>query len=165
MLLKPALRICRSACSFFDVKVRAALAVAALGDQLQIHLRKDPKMRVMVIVKANQDSEAGKMPSQQLLTDMGQFNQQLMKAGVFLDAGGLQPSSQGKRVRFSGSHRTVADGPFAEAKELVGGFWIWQVRSMEEAVEWVKRCPNPHEGEGVIEIRKLFEAEDFAQQS
>jgi hypothetical protein len=121
-------------------------------------------MRVMVIVKANQDSEAGKMPSQQLLTDMGKFNEELMKAGVFLEAGGLQPSSKGMRIRFSGSNRTVLDGPFAETKELVGGFWIWQVRSMEEAVEWVKRCPNPHDGEAIVEIRKLFEAEDFAQQ-
>jgi hypothetical protein len=119
-------------------------------------------MRVMVIVKANHDSEAGKLPSQQLLADMGRFNEELMKAGVFLDAAGLQPSSKGKRVRFSGSNRTVLDGPFTETKELVGGFWIWQVRSMEEAVEWVKRCPNPHNDDGIVEIRKLMEPEDFA---
>ena len=122
-------------------------------------------MRVMVIVKANQESEAGKMPSPQLLAGMDKFNQDLIKAGIFLDAGGLQSSSKGKRVHFSGSRRTVLDGPFTETKELVGGFWIWQVRSMEEAVEWVKRCPNPHDGDSVIEIRKLFEAEDFAQQA
>jgi hypothetical protein len=122
-------------------------------------------MRVMVIVKANKKSEAGKMPSPQLLADMAKFNQELMKAGIFLDAGGLQPSSQGKRVHFSGSRRTVLEGPFTETKELVGGFWIWQVRSMEEAVEWVKRCPNPHDGDSVIEIRRLFEAEDFAQRA
>jgi hypothetical protein len=120
-------------------------------------------MRVMVIVKASKESEAGKTPSPQLLADMGKFNQELMKAGIFLDAGGLQPSSKGKRVHFSGSRRTVLDGPFTDPKELVGGFWIWQVRSLEEAVEWVKRCPNPHDGDSVVEIRKLFEAEDFAQ--
>jgi hypothetical protein len=118
-------------------------------------------MRVMVIVKANRDSEAGVLPSQQLLTDMGKFNQELVKAGILLAAEGLQASSKGKRVRFSGVTRTVIDGPFAETKELIAGFWLWQVRSMDEAIEWVKRCPNPHPGESEIEIRQVFEAEDF----
>ena len=118
-------------------------------------------MRVMVIVKATKDSEAGIMPRKQLLEDMGKFNEELVKAGIMLAGEGLQPSSKGKRVRFSGSKRAVTDGPFAETKELIAGFWLWQVRSMEEAVEWVKRCPNPHEGESEIEIRQVFEAEDF----
>jgi hypothetical protein len=118
-------------------------------------------MRVMVIVKANRDSEAGALPSQQLLTDMGKFNQELVKAGILLAAEGLQASSKGKRVRFSGVTRTVIDGPFAETKELIAGFWLWQVRSMDEAIEWVKRCPNPHPGESEIEIRQVFEADDF----
>lgn len=118
-------------------------------------------MRVMVIVKASNQSEAGVMPSQQLLEDMGRFNEELMKAGVLLAGEGLHPSSRGKRVEFSGSRRTVVDGPFAETKELIAGFWLWQVRSMEEAIEWVRRCPNPHEEDSVIEIRPLFEAEDF----
>lgn len=116
-------------------------------------------MRVMVIVKATKDSEAGVLPSRELLEQMGKFNQELVKAGVMLAGDGLQPSSKGKRVRFSGDKRTVIDGPFAESKELIAGYWLWQVRSMEEAVEWVKRCPNPHEKE--IEIRRVFEAEDF----
>jgi len=116
-------------------------------------------MRVMVIVKATKDSEAGVLPSRELLEQMGKFNQELVKAGVLLAGDGLRPSSQGKRVRFSGDKRTVIDGPFAESKELIAGYWLWQVRSMEEAVEWVKRCPNPHEKE--IEIRQVFEAEDF----
>jgi hypothetical protein len=118
-------------------------------------------MQFMVIVKANQDSEAGRMPTQKLLADMGKFNEELVKAGVLLAAGGLQPSSKGKRVRFSGEKRIVMDGPFSETKELIAGFWLWQVRSIEEAVEWVKRCPSPHEGEAEIEIRQLFEPEDF----
>jgi hypothetical protein len=118
-------------------------------------------MRCMVIVKANKDSEAGVMPKQDLLDKMGKFNEELVKAGVMLAGDGLQPSSKGKRVRFSGQKRTVIDGPFTEAKELIAGFWLWQVRSMEEAVEWVKRCPNPHEGESEIEIRQVFEMEDF----
>ncbi len=120
-------------------------------------------MRVLVIVKATEDSEAGVMPSQQLLGDMGRFNEELIKAGVMLAGEGLHPSVRGKRVQFSGSRRTVVDGPFSETKELVAGFWIWQVGSMEEAVEWVKRCPNPHPGESTIEIRPLFEAEDFGE--
>ena len=118
-------------------------------------------MRVMVIVKANKDSEAGVLPSKQVLVEMGKFNEELVKAGVLLAGEGLQASSKGKRVRFSGKNRTVIDGPFAETKELIGGFWLWQVRSMEEALEWVKRCPNPHEGESEIEIRQVFEVEDF----
>jgi hypothetical protein len=118
-------------------------------------------MRFMVIVKANKDSEAGIMPKQKLLEEMGKFNEELVKAGVLLAGDGLQPSSKGKRVRFSGDKRTVIDGPFAETKELIAGFWLWQVRSMEEAVEWLKRCPNPCEGESEIEIRQVFEAEDF----
>src|SRR5436853_1226629 len=121
-------------------------------------------MRVMVMVKANKDSEAGIMPKQKLLAEMGKFNEELVKAGVLLAADGLQPSSKGKRVRFSGEKRTVIDGPFTESKELIAGFWLWQVRSMEEAVEWVKRCPNPHEGEAEIEIRQVFEAEDFGSE-
>jgi hypothetical protein len=115
----------------------------------------------MVIVKANKESEAGVMPSQKLLAEMGKFNEELVKAGVLLAGEGLQASSKGKRVRFSGAKRTVIDGPFTESKELIAGFWLWQVRSMEEAIEWVKRCPNPHEGESEIEIRQVFEAEDF----
>jgi len=121
-------------------------------------------MRVMVMVKANKDSEAGIMPKEKLLAEMGKFNEELVKAGVLLAADGLQPSSKGKRVRFSGAERTVIDGPFSETKELIAGFWLWQVRSMEEAVEWVKRCPNPHEGEAEIEIRQVFEAEDFGSE-
>ena len=121
-------------------------------------------MRVMVMVKANKDSEAGIMPKEKLLAEMGKFNEELVKAGVLLAADGLQPSSKGKRVRFSGAERTVIDGPFSETKELITGFWLWQVRSMEEAVEWVKRCPNPHEGEAEIEIRQVFEAEDFGSE-
>ena len=121
-------------------------------------------MRIMVMVKANKDSEAGIMPKQKLLAEMGKFNEELVKAGVLLAADGLQPSSKGKRVRFSGAERTVIDGPFSETKELIAGFWLWQVRSMEEAVEWVKRCPNPHEGEAEIEIRQVFEAEDFGSE-
>ena len=118
-------------------------------------------MRFMVIVKASKESEAGVMPSKELLTDMGNYNEELVKAGVMLAGDGLHPSSKGKRVRFSGSQRTVVDGPFAEAKELVAGFWLIQVKSLDEAVEWVKRCPNPFEGESEIEIRQVFEAEDF----
>jgi hypothetical protein len=118
-------------------------------------------MRFMVIVKATADSEAGILPKQKLFADMDKFNQELVKAGVMLAGDGLHPSSKGKRVRFSGEKRTVIDGPFTETKELIAGYWIWQVRSMEEAVEWVKRCPNPHEGECDVEIRQVFEAEDF----
>jgi hypothetical protein len=115
----------------------------------------------MIIVKATKDSEAGVMPSEQLLTEMGKFNEELVKAGVMLAGEGLQPSSKGARVKFSGGKRTVTDGPFTEAKELIAGFWLWQVKSKEEAIEWVKRCPNPHREGGEIEIRQVFEAEDF----
>ena len=118
-------------------------------------------MRFMVMVKANKDTEAGVMPSEQLLAEMGNFNEELVKAGVMLAGEGLHPSSKGARVRFSGTKRTVVDGPFAETKELIAGFWIWQVKSMDEAIEWVKRCPNPMNGESEIEIRQVFEAEDF----
>ena len=118
-------------------------------------------MRVMVMVKASEESEAGKMPSTELLTAMGKFNEQLVKAGIMLAGEGLHPSGKGKRVRFSGKSRTVVDGPFAETKELVAGFWLWQVKSMEEAVEWVRRCPNPMESDSEIEIRPVFEADDF----
>jgi hypothetical protein len=121
-------------------------------------------MRVMVMVKANEDSEAGVMPSTELLTAMGEYNEELVKAGVMLAGEGLHPSSKGKRVRFSGTGRSVVDGPFAETKELIAGFWILQVKDMDEAVEWVKRCPNPMEGESEIEIRRVFEAEDFGDQ-
>jgi len=115
----------------------------------------------MVIVKASKDSEEGKMPDQKMLAEMGKFNEELGKAGVLLAGEGLHPTSKAKRVNFSGTKRTVIDGPFAETKELIAGFWLWQVRSMEEAVEWVKRCPNPHLGDSQIEIRPVFEAQDF----
>ena len=118
-------------------------------------------MRFMVIVKADKNTEAGVMPSQELLAAMGKYNEELVNAGVLLAGEGLHPSSKGARVRFSGSNRTVIDGPFAESKELVAGFWIFQVKSLEEAIEWVKRSPNPLEGESEIEIRQIFEAEDF----
>jgi hypothetical protein len=118
-------------------------------------------MRFMVIVKATPDSEAGVLPNEKLLSDMGKFNEELVKAGIMLAGEGLQPSSKGARVRFSGTKRTVIDGPFAETKELIAGFWLWQVKSKEEAIEWVKRCPNPMPGESEIEIRQVFESEDF----
>jgi len=129
--------------------------------QLQNPKKRGKTMRFMVLIKANKDSEAGVMPSKQLLTEMGKFNEELVKAGVMLAGEGLQPSSKGARVRFSGSKRTVIDGPFAETKELIAGFWIWQCKSKEEAIEWVKRCPNPHNEEADVEIRQIFEAEDF----
>jgi len=118
-------------------------------------------MRVMIIVKANEDSEAGKLPDERILTAMGQYNEELVKAGIMLAAEGLHASSKGARVRFKGTTRTVIDGPFSEAKELIAGFWLWQVKSMAEAIEWVKRCPNPFDGESTIEIRPVFEADDF----
>jgi hypothetical protein len=119
-------------------------------------------MRFMIIVKASKDSEAGKMPSEELLAAMGKYNEELVKAGIMLAGEGLHPSSKGARVRFSGDRRIVTDGPFTETKELVAGFWLWQVKSKEEAIEWVKRCPNPMPGtEAEIEIRQVFEAEDF----
>lgn len=119
-------------------------------------------MRFMVMVKATKDSEAGVLPSKELLTEMGKFNEELVKAGVMLAGEGLQPTSKGARVRFNGDKRTVTDGPFTEAKELIAGFWLWQVKSKEEAIEWVKRCPNPMPGtESEIEIREVHELEDF----
>ena len=118
-------------------------------------------MRFMVMVRANDDTEAAVMPSEELMTAMGKYNEELVKAGVMLAGEGLQPSSKGARVRFSGKERTVIDGPFAESKELIAGFWIFEVKSLDEAIEWVKRCPNPMEGDSEIEIRRVFEAEDF----
>jgi hypothetical protein len=118
-------------------------------------------MRFMVIVKASKETEAGVMPSKQLLTDMGNFNEQLVKAGVMQAGEGLQPSSKGARVKFSGKNRTVTDGPFAETKELVAGYWIWKCQSLAEAIDWVKKCPNPTGAESEIEIRQIFEPEDF----
>lgn len=118
-------------------------------------------MRFMVIVKATKDSEAGKLPSTELLTAMGKYNEELVKAGILLAGEGLHPTSKGARVRFAGATRTVIDGPFTETKELIAGFWLWQVKSKEEAIEWVKRCPNPHCEDSEIEIRQVFEPEDF----
>jgi hypothetical protein len=121
-------------------------------------------MRFMVMVKATEESEAGQMPSQELLAEMGRYNEELVKAGVMVAGEGLHPSAKGVRVRFDGTTRRVIDGPFAETKELVAGFWIFQVKSLEEAIEWVKRCPNPMTGPSEIEIRQIFEAEDFGEQ-
>jgi hypothetical protein len=121
-------------------------------------------MRFMILIKADKNTEAGVMPSEKLLTEMGKFNEELVKAGVMLAGEGLHPSSKGARVRFSGTKRTVIDGPFTETKELIAGFWLWQVKSKEEAIEWVKRCPNPLEGDSEIEIRQVFEAEDFGKE-
>ena len=120
-------------------------------------------MKVMVIVKASKDSEAGVLPSQELLTQMGRYNEELAKAGILLAAEGLHPSSKGVRLRFSGQQRTVMDGPFAETKELIAGYWLWQVKSMQEAIDWLKRCPNPHNQEGDVEIRPVFEMECFGK--
>ena len=118
-------------------------------------------MRVMVFVKATEDSEAGRMPTTELFEAMGKFNEELVNAGVMLAGDGLKPSSQGKRIAFDGPKRTVIDGPFAETKELVAGYWMWQVKSMDEAIEWLKRCPNPHDGESEVELRQLFDPADF----
>ena len=120
-------------------------------------------MRFMVIVKATKDSEAGVMPSEQLLTEMGKYNEELVNAGILLAGDGLHPSSKGTRVKFSGNKRTVIDGPFAETKELIAGYWLWQCKSLEEAIEWVKKCPNPMHEESDIEIRQIFDAEDFGE--
>lgn len=120
-------------------------------------------MKVMVIVKASKSSEAGEMPSTELLTKMGAYNEELAKAGILLAGDGLHPTSKGKRVRFSGKERTVIDGPFTETKELIAGYWLWQVKSMDEAVAWLKRCPNPHNEASEVEIRPVFEAEDFGE--
>jgi hypothetical protein len=121
-------------------------------------------MRVMVLVKANAESEAGQLPSTELLEAMNKYNEELAKAGIMLAGEGLHPSSNGARVRFKGSERSVVDGPFTETKELIAGFWLWEVRSMDEAIEWVKRCPNPMDEESEIEIRQVFEADDFGEQ-
>ena len=121
-------------------------------------------MRFMIIVKATRDSEAGVMPEEQLFADMAAYHEALAKAGMLLDGSGLQPSAKGWRIKYSGGQRTVVDGPFAETKELIAGFWLWQVKSLEEAIEWVKRCPNPMPGESEIEIRQVFEAEDFGEE-
>ncbi|HKP38781.1 MAG TPA: YciI family protein [Pyrinomonadaceae bacterium] len=121
-------------------------------------------MRFMVIVKASKDSEAGIMPSEKLLTEMMNFNEELVKAGVMLAGEGLHPSSKGKRVEFSGNKRTVIDGPFAETKELIAGYWMWQCKSMDEAIEWARKIPNPHDEEGHVEIRQVFEASDFGEE-
>ena len=118
-------------------------------------------MRVMVLVKGNEDTESGAPPDTEMLTEMGKFNEELVKAGIMLDGEGLHPSSKGVRIQFSGDQRSVVDGPFTETKELVAGYWVWQVRDMDEAIEWAKRCPNPTGAEGVLEIRRVFEAEDF----
>jgi hypothetical protein len=123
----------------------------------------DKTMRVMVIVKASKESEAGALPDTEILTKMGKYNEELVKAGIMLAGEGLQPTSKGKRVRFSGEKRTIIDGPFTESKELIAGYWMWQVRSMEEAVEWLKRCPNPMPTESEVEIRPVFEAADFGE--
>ena len=120
-------------------------------------------MRFMVIVKASKDSEAGKMPSEEMLAAMAKFNEEMVKAGIMLDGSGLQPSSKGARIRFSGDKRTVIDGPFAETKELIAGYWIIQVESKQEAIDWMMRCPNPHQEDGDIEIRQMFELEDFGE--
>jgi hypothetical protein len=124
----------------------------------------DAAMRVMVLIKATEDSEAGKMPSEELLTQMMELNEELVKSGVMLAGDGLHPSSKGVRVAFSGSERKVIDGPFAETKELIAGYWVWQVKSMEEAIEWVKRIPNPDDVHTDVEIRPIFEAEDFGEE-
>jgi hypothetical protein len=118
-------------------------------------------MRVMVLVKANEDSEAGVPPSTEMLTEMGKFNEELVKAGIMLDGEGLHPSSRGVRIQFAGDARNVVDGPFAETKELIAGYWVWQVRDMDEAIEWAKRCPNPTGEEGLLELRPVFELDDF----
>ena len=118
-------------------------------------------MKVMVVVKASKDSEAGKMPSEKLLAEMTKYNEELARAGVMLAGEGLHPSAKGARVRFSGNSRTVIDGPFAATKELIAGFWLWQVSSMQEAIDWLKRCPNPHDEDTEVEIRQVFEADDF----
>jgi len=120
-------------------------------------------MRFMVLVKADKNTEAGVLPDEKLLTDMGKFNEELVKAGVMLAGEGLQPSSKGARVKFSGDKRTVIDGPFTESKELIAGFWLWQCKSLQEAIEWAKRCPNPTGAESELEIRQVFEAEDFGE--
>jgi hypothetical protein len=153
---KKVLERCRSPWAWFVARIEAGVAKDASPTRRTT-------MRVMVIVKATKNSEASKLPDTELLEAMGKYNEELVKAGVMLAGEGLKASSFGKRVEFKGSKRNVVDGPFSETKELVAGFWLWQVKSMEEAVEWAKRCPNPMPGEeGVLELRQVFEAEDFA---
>ena len=142
---------------WFDVTIEPGLGLLVRTESPT----EETTMRFMVIVKATKESEAGKMPSEELLSAMAKFNEEMVKAGVMLEGNGLQPSSKGARVRFSGDERTVIDGPFAETKELVAGYWILQCKSLAEAIEWIKRCPNPHDEDGEIEIRQLFELEDF----
>jgi hypothetical protein len=154
-------RICRSNDSSFDASVEAGAGAAAVAGIQPQSIARRKSMRAIVLVKANKDSEAGVMPSQKLLAEMGKFNQELIQAGVMLAGDGLHPSSKGKRIKFSGQQRTVIDGPFTETKELVAGYWIWQVRSIDEAVEWLKRAPFDRETE--VEIRPVFEAADFAR--
>src|SRR6187401_885673 len=151
---------CRNRLPSFDKSLSTVGARPAPAGRLNC---KDVEttMRFMVLVKATKDSENGLMPDQKLLAEMGKFNEELVKAGVMLEGEGLHPSSKGARVKFSGTKRTVIDGPFPETKELIAGYWIWKVKSKEEAIEWVKRCPNPHPGESEIEIRQIFESEDF----
>src|SRR5205814_7358616 len=156
----------RTSCARIEFdSLMAVLYSSRLLGKVNRDCQMETHMRFMVIVKASKDSEAGKMPDEKLLAEMGKFNEELVKAGIMLAGEGLQPSSKGARVRFSGNKRIVTDGPFAETKELVAGFWLWQVKSKEEAIEWVKRCPNPMPGtEAEIEIRQVFEAEDFGAQ-
>jgi len=149
----------RRSTSLVEARLRAVGTVCEAASESAPRRRET--MRVMVIIKASKDSEAGVMPSEQLLTQMGAYNEELVKAGIMLAGEGLHPSSKGVRVRFEGTKRSVIDGPFAETKELIAGFWLWQVKSMEEAVEWLKRCPNPMNETSDVEIRPVFEAEDF----
>jgi hypothetical protein len=161
----------RFLCASFVVLIEPGFAAIAFRNwqpessaSAYINIKRKNTMRFMILVKANQDSEAGVMPSEKLLAEMGKFNEELVKAGIMLAGEGLHPSSKGARVRFSGNKRTVIDGPFTETKELIAGYWLWQVRSLEEAIEWVKRCPNPTNGEPEIEIRQVFEADDFGKE-
>jgi hypothetical protein len=154
--LSIALPVIRLEGSFHGANRSANGGVEGLGKPVG-----DTTMRFMILVKASKDTEAGVMPSQELLAEMGKFNEELVKAGILLAGEGLQASSKGARVKFSGGQRTVIDGPFAETKELVAGYWLWQCKSKEEAIEWVKRCPNPTGADGVVEIRQVFSAEDF----
>jgi hypothetical protein len=148
---------------FPDARCRsgAASRVVLLQARRRRADRQESTMRVVVMIKATRTSEAGQMPSQRLLEEMGRYNEALVRAGIMLAGEGLHPSSRGVRVRFSGKQRTVTEGPFAETRELLAGFWLWQVRSMDEAIEWVRRCPNPHDEDTEVEIRPVFEADDF----
>jgi hypothetical protein len=154
---------CRFGAFSFDKQVQASARMVAARQKCAAlpNPVKEKAMKFMVIVKASKASERGEMPSEKLLAAMGKYNEELAQAGIMLAGEGLHPSSKGARVRFSGSNRTVIDGPFAETKELIAGFWLWQVKSREEAIEWLKRCPNPHDEETEVEIRQVFEADDF----